>query len=1420
MPAPTFTPLARVLRSRSAFHAVLLAVLAYVPALLAKPGKIPADTKLYLYLNPGRLMSDATAAWDPRQFGGSVPHQTVSYLWPSGPWYWICEHVGMPDWVAHRLWIGTVLVCAGLGARWAAKHLGLTASAALVVGVIYQLSPYVLPYVSRTSTMLLPWAGLGWMVALTIRAATQTRWRDVALFGLVMFTVGSTNATATLMIAPAPVLWLVHAAKARLVTTATAIRTAAKIGFVSLGVSASWIAMVSSQSAYGANVLGYTETLEAVSQTATSNEVLRGMGYWLFYVRDPSGFTTSAAFRYMSSGQLIFSGFALVMIGLLGLVITNWISRRYAFWLVLAGTILAVGVHPIGQPSPLMAILTRDTRSGLSLALRSSSRAAPLLVFGLALGAGAVAQSLRGYRSFATTKPAQTIRHLRRLGPAAICVLAIVNLPALRTGELVDANLLHDKQPPQAWKDAAAALDAAPSGYRVMQLPASESAAYRWGYTVDPPLPALTTRAEMVRDWTPLGTAAAMDLLYALDDRFQDGTAEAEAVAPIARLLGVDTIWLANDIAFERFRSARPEPVAALLTQNAHGLGPARSFGPPEENIPVLPMVDEQQLSDAQIGLNAPAVALVPVENPTAIVRAKTNTVIVSGSGDGLVDAAAAGVLDGSELILYSADHPDAIASSNHVIVTDSNRDRAHQWRGAQDVWGFTEDGSPGSGVTKFDSADQRLPVFANQSAATMTIAEQRGNLAASASAYGELLGYRPEDRAANAIDNKLDTAWIVGDHATPEGESIQLVFASPISALTVVQPQDTRNRWITEIDLTGPGGFVQHAQLSDQSRTESGQTIVLTQPTSAITLTIRATEVGTVIPGQGLLGVGFAEMRTSVGTTEEITRLPTDALSKMTGGAQLDVVLTRLRTRGTNRYRSDPEPTMTRAFTLDTPRTFATTLVIRVNSRATDEVIAQLLGWSGTTATRRLLGAPANGGWAATDADESTTWISPFGSPIGSALQIPVATDQPISSLTLVQPQAGEYAVITEVSIASGDEMRVVAVPPADASGRSTLTFQSVPAHAQLDVTITKTNGATTVDRRYGELFSLPIGITELTGAGIVPTALPSTIDSGCRTDLLSVNQRPLAVRFTADTRQLLAGQSAAAVPCDATDTLSLPAGESIWRTTAGAATGIDVDRIVLSSAAQTEPARVQADAPSASVVAQDNSTRTIRIGPCPTDCWLVFGEGYNVGWTATIDGRALPTTEQVDGGFNGWLLPPARTERTMVVTWTPQSRLDKGLALTAITVLLCGIGAACDRRRRVKLRSAVPQFAWERQSIPVLSGASLALSSGALAALLVSPRVGLVVGIGSAIGIIGLRRPQLVGLVGIGVYGVIAWITARQVATTHPTPGFGWPAHWEWLHHAGLAALFLVGVAATSVAVEQPAPAVASPLPSMPER
>ncbi len=61
----------------------------------------------------------------------------------------------------------------------------------------------------------------------------------------------------------------------------------------------------------------------------------------------------------------------------------------------------------------------------------------------------------------------------------------------------------------------------------------------------------------------------------------------------------------------------------------------------------------------------------------------------------------------------------------------------------------------------------------------------------------------------------------------------------------------------------------------------------------------------------------------------------------------------------------------------------------VRLDQRATDDVLAGLLGISGPTASRRLTGAPTAAGWAATDGDPATAWTTPFGGAVGATLDL-----------------------------------------------------------------------------------------------------------------------------------------------------------------------------------------------------------------------------------------------------------------------------------------------------------------------------------------------------------------------------------------------------------------------------------------------
>ena len=1390
---------------RPSLGLLVLAAVTYLPALTAKPGRMPTDTKLYLYLDPGRLVADAPFTWDTRQFAGWVPHQTIAYLWPSGPWFWVFDRLGVPDWVAHRLWIGTLLFLAGLGVRFAARTLGLTGSAAAVAGIVYALSPYLLPYVSRTSVMLLPYMGLGWLVALTVRAATRTRWRDVGWFGLVVLTVGAVNATALALVAPAPVLWLVHAAWQRSITWRTAVITAAKLGTVSVLVSLWWIVMLVVQGRHGADVLSFSETLEAVSLTSTSTEVLRGLGYWLFYVRDPYAFTTTAAIEHLGSTRVILAGYLIVVLGLAGIATVRWSQRRFVAWMFAAGTVLAVGVHPIDDPSPLMRPLQE---SALGLALRSSTRALPLSAFAVAVGAGTLVTFAARFRARG--------REAGAITAIGLVVLAIVGLPAATSGGYVDEALVRDQDVPDAWLEAVAALDAGSSEYRVLQLPGSEFGAFRWGYTVDPPLPGLTDKPLVTRDLLPLGSPGAMDLLYALDNRFQNGTIDPDAIAPVARLLGVDTIWVADDLAFDRFRTPRPEIVSALFGDEPNGLGTPVAYGAPRANVPDIAIVDEQTLTDARIGTPLPAVELVPVDDPQSIVRIADRVVVLAGSGDGIVDAAAAGLLDGTEAIVYAADlaaHPDAFAdgvpAEAVLVVTDANRDRAAQWRGSQDVTGLTETGGPARDALRADSSDQRLAVFATEDAAQQTVAVLDGGLTVAATGYGEPFALRPEDRPAMAVDGDLATAWRVADRFDPVGE--QLRVSSTDGVLRLVQQQvPAATRRISSITVAVDGEAPIDVVLDERSLVSPGQDVEVT-PDRPVTITITGVEQ---VPGgtdSGASAVGFAEIGP---VALETVRVPSAPLAGLDADRPLALVFTRDRVRATDRWRADPERQLDRTFELPVERAVddgGITFTLRRDDRAPDAALDAMASAGGAdvpaaTSNRRLAGVAAARASSAVDGDPTTGWTTPFGEAVGSSITITIASPS-AGELTLRQAIDEFHSPITQLAVVDATGERIVDVPAPDADGTSTVALPAPLVAGPVTLTITAVEPRLTTDRRWAEQVQLPAQLLEI--GGLEPVrAEPGSGEPTCRTDLVQLDGAPLGIALTGQQlAALAAGDAVTTGTCDdGASAGSLAAGAHRLVTTPGLVSGIDVDQVVVRSGlAGATPTDAATGSTGAATLEVDRTrtTRTVTVDACPEGCWLVLGEGYNDAWSADVDGASIGAPVQIAGGFNGWWLPPDDGPRTVEMRWTPQRSLNVALLIAIAGVLASVAMVVLDRRPAGASPVASPAtspiepgWALGSSAEPRRHAAVGAAVLVAASFLVVSPAWGLVALVPAAVLLL-MRRSRPAALAAAVLTGSLGLVVAWRQRSERFFPDAGWPAHFADLHHAGLfvVALLLAG-------------------------
>ena len=211
-PAPdtgTSRPRAPERRSRGDGPALLiLAALTYLPLLLARRGRLDADTKQYLYLDPGGLLGSAANLWNRRVSGGTVTHQNIGYLWPMGPYYWVTNTLGIPDWIAQRLWMGSIMFAAAAGAYWLFRSLWRDRTAAVVGGLAYGLSPFVLGHVTGQSALLLPFAALPWLIVAVRNALRADPWRWAAVFALVTATAGSLNGSSIFFVLFGACLWI------------------------------------------------------------------------------------------------------------------------------------------------------------------------------------------------------------------------------------------------------------------------------------------------------------------------------------------------------------------------------------------------------------------------------------------------------------------------------------------------------------------------------------------------------------------------------------------------------------------------------------------------------------------------------------------------------------------------------------------------------------------------------------------------------------------------------------------------------------------------------------------------------------------------------------------------------------------------------------------------------------------------------------------------------------------------------------------------------------------------------------------------------------------------------------------------------------------------------------------------------------
>jgi hypothetical protein len=1342
--------------------------------------------------------------------------------------------LGLPVWAVQRLWIGAILFAAGAGVLFLARSIRWQGPGVVVAALVYMLTPYTLQYAPRTSVLLLPFAALPWLVGLTERAVRTGGWRHPALIALVVMTCSGSNVVALAMVAPGPVLWIAFMLAARRTDWRRVGEVAWRTAVLTLGTCALWIGSLIVESRYGLNVLSYSETLQQVSTTSSAPEVLRGLGYWLFYGTEARQPNISGATHYLESAPILIVSYAVPGLALLAAFLTRWRYRAVAIAMVLTGVVVAIAAYPVQDPS----VVGRGFKgladlSSVALAFRSSTRAVPVVVLGLAMLLGAGVSAL-----WCRTTPVALV------ATAVVVALVLANAAALFAGDYVDDNFSRPTAIPQYWRDAAAALDREGSDTRVLELPGSSFAAYRWGSTYQTSILAtLLSRPSVAREQTTFGTPASADLLAALDRRIQEGVLEPAALAPIARLLSAGELLVRSDLEYERYDTARPRDLRRLLAPTPQGLDAPAGYGTPVENRPnpLLPLLDAQTLRLPANADDPPPVAIFRVEDAPAILRTvgTDRPTLLDGDGEGLVDAASVGLVTGDNIVLYAAwlaSHPDrraeALDAGADIVVTDTNRRRERRWRSTRDNAGLTD--LAGNDQPNTGQGEATLQLFPGTNDDTRTVATPRG-ATVEATRYGNPITFETNVRAAQAVDGDPATAWEVGTITDPVGQHLTVRSDVPITAdhVDLLQAQGGfRTRVLSEVTLRFDGGDPVRVPLDDPSLAPPGQRIEFTPRTfSKLDVEVTGTRETPDVIARGGSPSGIAELTIPGLEFDDLVRLPTD-LTRVVGrdsnGHRLVYVLTRLRSDPAQR--GDEETSLRRVITVPSQRTFSFTGTARLADTVPDDISDAVLGAAGAsdggvtaTSSGRLPGAPRQRARAAFDGDPTTHWTGTYFQQVGSWVQADLASPVSFDRLDLAVVADGRHSVPTKVRIDAGGESRTVDLPPTtdttmpDGVANVPVTF--APLHGStVRVTVTGVREVTSTDAFSGLELPQPVAIAEAGIPGVVAAGPPAELAGACRTDLVTLDGAPVPVRIVGSTTAAVARDGLRLEACGAP--LALDRGEHVLRSTPGRETGIDVDRTVLGSdrgggalaltaAGDPIPPEPATGAPRLDVLESDATSSRVRVPASDTPFWLVLGESHSDGWQASVDGGdSLGEPTLVNGYANGWYVGPSDHAREIHITWAPQRVGTIALIIAMLAVLLCLGLVWRGRRWSVDTEAAPPieesageQPALEipgepRSTTPhdrrVLVG--LPLLATIVSGLVVGPLAGLATGALVAVAVVWSRGRVLLAVVSLTLVAAgMLGIVATQASENRPV-GYAWTSGEEREHRLALTGLMLL--------------------------
>ncbi len=1315
------------------------------------PGHIIADTKLDLYVDPGRFLSRALNLWDSSGSFGLVQNQAVGYLFPMGPFFLAARAVAIPVWVAQRLWLALLVSLAVTGAARVAAALRVGSSAGWVLaGLIYGLSPFVVAQLASTSAAVIPAALVPWALLPLIHAARAGSPRRAAGWsGLAVLAMGGVNAASTLCVLPLPALYLLTRRHSKARSALIAWWLAAVVL-----ACAWWAVALLFQGHWGLDFIRFTETAATTQSTTSALETLRGTSAWLSYLHlgqawDPAGWSLA------TSPAAIVATCGLAAVGVAGLARRELPERRFVVGAFALGMVCVTAGY-IGPASGLAGSAVQSLLSGPAPVLRNTAKFEPVLTLPLALGAAYVLGSVKEVRA-------------RALAAAAAVALVLVAVLPFWQDKLPTAGSF--KSIPAYWYRLADFMRAHAAGSRTLLMPSAAFAEYDWGRPMDEPLEALATTPWAVRNLLPLGGIGSTQLLDAIEGEVVDGQVSSHLGEVLARA-GISYVVARNDLNWQLTDSPPPSEVVAALT--AGGLRPVIGFGP---SVPSNTGLAALGLPKSQLRVPSLEVFAVPGGASLAATYPQAGTVVLSGGPQSLPQLAGQGQL-GDHAVVLASDLPGhRLGSGDRWVVSDASRRQAQDFGLIESNFSYTlqaGERSPGS---------TNLQVVPPAPGAQQAVARYRGNIASvSASSYGSWLLQIPELAPANAFDGDPATAWAPGTVDSSVGQWVQANLTGPVEVSHVGvrlledgpwRPRVHRITVTTRVgSLTstvvpdeamqtvpvrpGPTTFVRVTFASVSGQTRGGATAGLRDvsiPGVAATRYIQPPEEPTLLSGSAAAGItpSFDLTRQTANQTDLLRRdpeaqlareieLPSAARMRITGtvlptpGAALDSLLTRTHGLTVSASSSwDELPRYRPGNAID-------------GSARTAWIAAPL-----TALPADYPSAPGIAGTAGPDQPERVSPVPAVADPHPS-LSLSWKGERTLSSVAVV-PAGGFAAPPTVLRLASPQGDRVVPVAPGARltdfrplrTSRVTVTFPGVA--------LRYTGSAD------GTRVRLPVGLAELDfpalrSLEVIAPAPALKVDLPCgRGPAVTIDGRRFATSLSTTAGDIVAQRSIPFTLCAPRQTISLSAGTHWILSPAGGA--FTVTNMTISAAAAPPPA--PAAARRVSVVHWGADSRELRLGAGAAS-YLAVRENFNAGWQATVNGRRLEPI-RLDGWEQGFLVP-AGAAATLQLTYGPNRAFQLGLIMGAALVLVLLALALVPVRKRFAGLEAVSEPAVLASRTAELVIAACVLAAAALVswpALIALVPLGILAG----------RRPQLLPAV-----AGLALLAAGIVVAVHVLP------------------------------------------------